>query len=472
MSLQKQLKEYSTTVYPMHMPGHKGGRYRLIDDLYEMDLTEVDDTDHLYMAEGILKESLERIRSFYHTKESVYLVNGSTVGLLSALYGLHKHGDAILVARNCHQSVYHGLELKNLTPYYIMPKKTEDGLIGGIDTADVELMLTKHPEIVSFVMTSPTYEGFISDIEGIAKVCHQQGVCLIVDEAHGAHLDYTHQLPKSALQCGADVVVHSLHKTLPVFTGCGLLHLNISEDLRSNVMKALQRFQTSSPSYVMMAQMDACVQTLGHNEALWTNFLNRITSLNEKLETMHNLKHLSRCPANGVNGILDKDPLKSVIVTNHKNVSGHDVASALRTNHGFQMELSSAIHTLGIITVADTDDVLIDYEDALISVDKTIEDKSHEKTTQDFSVYLLEKEMGLTPYEVIDKVTLVLPIKEAIGYSVATMITPYPPGIPLLVAGERLTEEVSHYLLSALKENVDIIGVNDGLITVINDSVV
>ncbi len=232
-------------------------------------MTEVPETDHLYQAEGILQESLKLLSSFYHTKKSIYLVNGSTVGLMSAILGIHDSDDEILVARNCHQSVYNSLSLKSLKVYYVIPEITSHGLQGGIHPDNVAQILKEHPRIVSLVITSPTYEGFVSDIKSIADVCHRNNVLLIVDEAHGAHFSYSSLLPTSAIDCGADVVVHSTHKTLPVITGAGLLHMNLTDDLIKKVMTTLQKLQTSSPSYIMMAQMDACVLHLGNNNKLW-----------------------------------------------------------------------------------------------------------------------------------------------------------------------------------------------------------
>jgi arginine/lysine/ornithine decarboxylase len=276
-------------VYPMHMPCHKGGRYRLIQDVYPLDVTEVPGTDHLYQSTGILKSSMDYLAEVYGARRTVFLVNGSTVGILSAMGGICEEGDEVLVARNCHQSVYNGVTLFKLKPSYIYPKMTQFGLIGGIDPHEVKALLISNPRISTFIMTSPTYDGFISDIQAIAEICHHYNVLLIVDEAHGAHLPFSKALPASAIELGADVIVHSMHKTLPTFTQSALLHMNLSEDLEAKVMKRLQMLQTSSPSYIMMAQMDQCVQELFQQERVWISHLKTIDAVHNKLK---NLKHI------------------------------------------------------------------------------------------------------------------------------------------------------------------------------------
>lgn len=463
MSLLGRLLKYNKEVYPMHMPGHKGGRYRLIDDVYKIDVTEVPETDHLYDATGILKSSMERLSRFYHTKKTFYLVNGSTVGVLSAIGGTNREHDYILVARNCHQSVYHAITLFKLRPVYIYPKMTQVGLVGGISPEEVKKLLVENKEITSFVMTSPTYDGFISDVGKIQEICKRMNVILIVDEAHGAHLPFTNLLPKSAVELGVDIVIHSMHKMLPVFTQSGLLHLNLPKDLENSVIKRLQMLQTSSPSYIMMAQMDLCVKKLGFNKELWTTHLDLIKDVNNDLRNLKKLHHLKNYH-NSEEGVYASDPYKSIILVRGLNTSGHEVSRRLRTNYKIQMELSSISHCLGIFSVADSKKALKYYTKVLLRLDRRLKNIHTDRVK-----YSIDKKIKqvMLPCEAFVKESKLVKLDEAMNHTSAIMVTPYPPGIPVLVPGEEISESLITQLQEWEKNGVDLLGYSDGMIEVI-----
>lgn len=467
--------KYHKTVYPMHMPGHKGGRFRLIPNLYEIDVTEVPETDHLYQPEGVLEDSMNRLSEFYGSKKTVYLVNGSTVGIMSAIAGVHKPGDEILVARNCHQSVYHTLTHQNLKPHYITPKMTEWGLVGGIDAEDVRRQLEDNPGIVSMIITSPTYEGFVSDIEKIAIVCHKHGVILIVDEAHGAHFSYSYQLPESAVKLGADIVIHSTHKTLPTFTGSGLLHLNVEKTLEERILRMLQIYQTSSPSYVMMAQMDACMDVLGNNEKLWSELLKNIEDIENKARRLKRLYMLSDY-VNPEVGIVAKDPLKNVVITRGSKMDGYQLCKHLRKKFRFQLEMASTKHVLAIFSVADKKQILNKYFKALQHIDrrskKVKESKGLMYQQRDNTLDNLMLSTVLMPYETMFAEKERVYLEEAEGHVSACMITPYPPGIPLVVQGEQISKQAITALQAMQKENMDIFGLEDGCVDIVKRTVV
>lgn len=463
MALWQSLIKYNEEVYPMHMPGHKGGRYKLIEDLYKIDVTEVPDTDHLYNPKGILKESMEKLADFYGTKRSVYLVNGSTVGVLSAIGGITNEGDEILIARNCHQSVYNALTLYDLIPKYIYPKMSQWGLVGGIDPKDLSKELSENPKIVAFVMTSPTYEGFISDISGIQKICRRYNVVLIVDEAHGAHLPMTDQLPISAVECGADIVIHSMHKTLPTFTGSGLMHMNLPPDMEARVLHQLQILQTSSPSYVMMAQMDACVEQLGHKEDLWKRLLEDITFVEKKARKLKKFYMLTSY-SNVEEGIVAKDPLKNVVMTRGTDINGQGLSDLLRSKHHYQMEMASEVHTLAIFSVADKKKALKGYFKALKKEDKIVGKNGSGKQTYG----ILKKALcQTTPFEAHKKAYTKVSLEAADGKVIAHMITPYPPGIPVLVSGEVMTKALVEQIQQWLRIGIEVVGVQDGMVDII-----
>ena len=241
--------------YGFHMPGHKR-QLDLMEGIspYQIDITEIDGFDDLHHAEGILKEAQEQAAKVYHAEETHFLVNGSTAGILSAILGSTRRGDQILVARNCHKSVYHAIEMQELKPVYLYPGfDPEAQLNTEISAEDVRAALERHPGVRAVVIVSPTYDGIVSDVESIAEAVHVHDIPLIVDEAHGAHFGFHPYFPENANQKGADLVIHSLHKTLPALTQTALLHMNGERADRRRVRKYLHMLQTSSPSYVLMA---------------------------------------------------------------------------------------------------------------------------------------------------------------------------------------------------------------------------
>ena len=199
--LYKELEDYShKDYYPFHMPGHKRNPFSVDGEFpFERDITEIEDFDNLHHPEGIIKEAQEAAARLYHVKESFYSVNGSTAALLAAISASVKKGGQILMARNCHKSVYHALYLRDLHPTYIYPQLYENlGISGGISPSRVERALEENKEIEAVLITSPTYDGVVSDIRGIAEIAHQYNIPLIVDEAHGAHFRFSDYFPVSA----------------------------------------------------------------------------------------------------------------------------------------------------------------------------------------------------------------------------------------------------------------------------------
>lgn len=263
--LYRSLKKYGDSdYYAFHMPGHKR-QLGLFENPYQIDITEIDGFDDLHHPEtdGILVRAEERAAKVYGAEETHFLVNGSTAGILSAVSGCTSRGGKLLMARNCHRSVYHGVELRALHPVYLYPQQIENlGINGAILPEDVEKALEKERDIQAVIITSPTYDGVCSDVRNIAEICHRFEKPLLVDQAHGAHFPFSEYFPEDALWAGADVVIHSVHKTLPSMTQTALLHLQGSLANREQVRHYLSVYQSSSPSYVLMASIDACMELL------------------------------------------------------------------------------------------------------------------------------------------------------------------------------------------------------------------
>jgi len=256
---------------PFHMPGHKRNteRFPHLQHLSAAeDITEIDGFDNLHGAEGILAESMHSAAELWHSDRSFFLINGSSCGILAGIRALTKRGDTVIVSRNAHKSVYHAIELCGLRPVFLMPPwDGERGMFLSLPPAAVEDALIRYPEASLVILTSPTYEGVLSDVASIARIAHGHDASLLVDEAHGAHL-LGDPFPRGAVLSGADLAVQSLHKTLPALTQTAVLHVCGTRVDRARLEHQLAVFETSSPSYLLLASMDGCVRALRENTGL------------------------------------------------------------------------------------------------------------------------------------------------------------------------------------------------------------
>lgn len=348
-SLYNKLIEYGQSdYYPYHMPGHKRnvGNGPLAHTR-SIDITEVEGFDNLHHAEGILKQAQECAAAAYGAKRSYYLVGGSTVGILTAISALIPSGGHILIARNCHKSVYHAIFLRGLKVSYIQPEYEGQFGIPFPVTADViEQALEKEPDVQAVLVTSPTYEGLVADVEGIAEVAHKHGVPLIVDEAHGAHFGFADMLPQSSVRY-ADVVIHSTHKTTLALTQTALLHVCSDRVDCDEIQRYLDIYMTSSPSYVLMASIEEAVRELTeHGQTLYEKYVREAVTFCQGAAKLQYFQVLQ------VPGIM-QDPCKLVIGTRIWGFSGQQLYDILLRKYHMQMELCQGRYVLAIMTSYD-----------------------------------------------------------------------------------------------------------------------
>lgn len=438
-TLYEKLKKLAESdVLPMHMPGHK--RNWLFSDLlpYEMDITEIDGFDNLHAPEGILKDLCDRISRLWGTSASYPLVNGSTCGILAGIRTLTRPGDAILMARGCHQSVYHAVELLGLDARYLPHEIDPDcGLPLSIRPESVDRMLTAHPNIKLTVITSPTYEGVCSDVYAIAQVVHRHGGLLLVDQAHGAHFGLSEYFPESAIREGADLVIASLHKTLPSMTQTAVAHLADTVDPVA-FARNLSIFETSSPSYILLASIDRCVTLLEqYGEELFERFT---IDLQRFSRTVRQLNHLYipnyRTPL--LPGVFSFDDGKIVLSTRECNLSGFELSEILRKEYRIETEMATADFVLAITSIADDESTLDRFAKALIDIDRTLESRIPSPCE---SLYLIPERV-MTISEALACADRAVPLPDALGEISADFIRAYPPGIPLIVPGERIDGDI------------------------------
>ena len=274
-------------IYPFHMPGHK----RNIDvcfNPYKYDITEITGFDDLHKAEDVLLRLTERISKMYSADKSYILNNGSTSGIMTAISAIAGYNDTVLVARNCHKSVYNTLILRGINPEYIYPQVDKNtGINLAINASDVEKALELNNKIKAVIITSPTYEGIVSDIEEISKVVHKRNIPLIVDCAHGAHFGFSDFFPENPVRLGADMVIMSLHKTLPAFTQTAVMCVKSGFVDIDEIDRYYHIYLSSSPSYILMASVEYCMDYL--NDDIFLKYKNKLISFYEKckLEKLH-----------------------------------------------------------------------------------------------------------------------------------------------------------------------------------------
>lgn len=446
--LDEELIRYSKSdAYPFHMPGHKRQNIAFPNP-YTIDITEIDGFDNLHHAEEILSEAQQRAAALYGSSDCYYLVNGSTCGLLAAISAAAMKRDKVLVARNCHKSVYHALFLNELDVEFIYPQITDNDLQGQITVKQVEDALYEYPDAAAVVITSPTYEGIISDVEGIAKVCHARNVPLIVDEAHGAHLGFGAGFAENAVQLGADVVIMSLHKTLPSFTQTALLHLNGKRIKKERVQRYLGIYETSSPSYLFMAGMDACVRLLEEQgKQLFSDYRRRLDTFYQDVADLAYLHVMTRQDFSDQEAY-DWDDSKIVILTgNHENFAGERLHQLLLEQYHLQMEMVSGNYVLAMTSIMDTDEGFARLEAALHEIDEKLKESTNkwekaetEESQVNFTSRMYKKNpRQMQIYQAMELPEREVTFDEAVGEMSADYVFLYPPGIPLLVPGEIIT---------------------------------
>ena len=465
--LIQRLKDYNKTdFYPFHMPGHKrqdpiGREY---EDPFSIDITEIHDFDNLHNPEGILKESMEWAADIYGADRTYYLVNGSSCGILAAIFASVSHGGKILIGRNCHKSTFHGIFLNHLHASYVYPQVIDKmGIQGGILPSDVEKALEEEPDIEAVLIVSPTYDGIVSDIEKIADIVHKKGIPLIVDEAHGAHFSFGKDFPVSALDLGADIVIQSIHKTLPCFTQTSLLHVKKGYANMEAIRKYLTIFQSSSPSYIFMAGIENCIYHMDREgrekmDRLFQNLL----AMRKKLSDLKSLHVIGKELA-GRYGIKDIDLSKIVITTYKAPINGSELFEMLREKYHLEMEMASADYVVAISTVSDTKEGLARLADALLEIDRSLSgEEIFEKKEDDRLIRVNSRpEVEMTVFEGAMSEKEGIPIENSIGRISGEFVYIYPPGIPIVAPGELLLPSLVNIILNYQEIGLPVQGLKD-----------
>lgn len=424
-TLKQQLEQYQNqAVTPMHMPGHKRNpkTAAYLHNISEQwDITEIEGFDNLHNANGILKESMEHAAKTWGSDHAYFLVNGSTCGILAGIRASTKRGDRVLVARNCHKAVFHAIELCGLVPVFVLPTFMENDLFGSVRPQKIEQKIQEFPDIKLIILTSPTYEGVLTDIASVCQIAHRREIPVFVDEAHGAHLGFFDYFPDGAVKAGADVVVQSLHKTLPSLTQTAILHTNGHRICQERFKHQLAVFETSSPSYLFLMSIDECVRHLQKEHfAKWATLLEQFY---QKAKTFRNLSVLQQ-----TTGQFMRDRSKIVILSEN----GFQVGQELRKRK-IEPEFVTPSYVLAMTGMGDTEKTLTALFDALTEIDR-IPCKKIQKQSFVPSCPQLKQ----LPEQALQSDFELISPQNAKHRISAEYIWAYPPGIPLLIPGEQI----------------------------------
>ena len=439
-SLLEQLEAYASRgVRAMHMPGHKrnAGAARYLAALgARLDITEIDGFDNLHDPSGILKDAMARAAALWKSQSAFFLVGGSTCGILAGIRAAAKPFGKVIVARNSHQAVFHALDLMELDAAYVLPEYDRPfGIFASVRPEAVELALRQNPDASLVVVTSPTYDGVVSDIAGICRAAHARGVPVLVDEAHGAHLGFSEYFPGGAVAAGADIVVESLHKTLPSLTQTAIAHIGGLID-PARFQAQLEVFETSSPSYLLMASLDGCVRLIEREgDSLFKAWAARLDAFGEAVSSLSRLRALGRGRDSLSNhpSIFAFDPGKIVLSTRGTNLTGPDLAAALRERYNTELEMAACDYALAMTGLVEPDGALDGLADALIEIDRSC------APDPDASAPAFEPGLprpATTIARALRSDAELVPLASSSGRVSAQYAWAYPPGVPLIAPGE------------------------------------
>ncbi len=459
-----------------HMPGHKGsdiykkyGYDAFLNNFIDCDITEIPGADNLFQTEGIIRETAEHYRSLYDVKKSYLLINGTSGGLIAAILASVPQGKKLVMARNCHKSVFNALTLGGIEPVYAYPSMVEEyGISGPVEPEEIARCLDENPDAQAVILPSPNYYGICSDIKAIADEVHARGKVLIVDQAHGAHLKFMAGEPLAAEECGADIVVNSTHKTLCSFTQSAVLNYN-SDRVEQYVLEdKLQAIQSTSPSYLLMASLDINADILKeHGEELFSAWQKNIDDFYAKAAAVPGLKLME------VPGAMDKTKIN--IDMSSYGIDGNQLEEILMEK-GIYAELVTGNILMCMTGIGNTAE---DYEKLLEALKCIAEERAFDKESAERNSFagaegsdkadnsgaaLWMKRRALHE---IPKKKQQVHIDESAGLICASSIIPYPPGIPFVCPGEEIGTEEIEYIKLLRNRGEKVIGVDENMCVVV-----
>lgn len=457
----KQLMEVNS--YPMHMPGHKRNYDFFPAELLKWDVTEVDGLDNLHHPDGIINDSQKALAETLGADNSYILVNGGSSGIEAAIMATVNPCEKILTASNCHKSIYGGLVLSGAKPIYISPKITEEGLCGSIAASDVYRAFNNN-DIKAVIITSPTYEGFCCDIKVIADIVHKNNAILIVDECHGAHFPFSDKFPKTALELDADIVINSWHKTLPCPNQAAVLSVKSDRVDIQRLENSIHIVTTTSPSYPIMASIDYMRDLLTKDKNLMLTYTETLIQARKLISHCKSLKLIGD-NFKGKCAIYDYDISKFTIMI-RTNMSGVELAEILLNKYNIQVEMAGLNYIVAMTSVADTQKAIMKFAKAIVEIDKKCE-----RIYTEQAKLLPENtaECIMVPRDVFYSKKIKVSFLKAIDRIAGESVIAYPPGIPIVSLGQKITKEHIALILNFAEAGIEVIGADNDKIVVVEE---
>ncbi|MDR1474707.1 MAG: aminotransferase class I/II-fold pyridoxal phosphate-dependent enzyme [Endomicrobium sp.] len=451
-------------VISFHCPGHKNGRSidkELKDyvgqEVFKFDVTVFDEVDSLHDPVGPIRKAQDLMAEAYGVEHSLFLVNGTSSGNMAMFLSACNPGDSIIVSRSSHKSIMTGIIMSGVWPIWVQPKIEQNlDLIFSMTYDQVKEALDKYPEVKAVLVTSPTYNGIVTELSKIAGLCHRRGKILLVDEAHGAHLHFNDRLPESAVEAGADLCVQSTHKILSAMSQGSVLHFNSKLVDFNRVKKVVSMLQTTSPNYLTLATLD-----LARRQAFLQGKKNfdRVLDVAEWgrsyiNKNIQNMKCFDRKEMNKLG--FDLDETKLTVNVTKTGLSGYEIESILAREYNIQLDYADLFN---LVAIPGEGTIKADVE-AFVSALESISKKYHGKQKNwILKIPTLSTEMVMKPRDVFlsNSITKVR-LKKAVGHIAAQILTPYPPGIPVVIPGERITQEICDCLMDTASKGIRISG--------------
>jgi len=428
------------------IPGHKND-VSLVGDLISADRPLILNNDMSLPSLGTLRAAEERAARAWGADHARFSVNGSSAANQAAMMSMANHGQKVIISRTLHKSLLFGLINSGAIPVWVRPEyDVLTGLPCGMSAETIERALSDNPDAVAVFIGEPAYVGTYGDISAVARTCHDYGVPLVVDAAWAAHFGFHPDLPLNALAMGADMMVTSAHKTLPAFTQSAILFANGERIDLKRLDKVFDGTQTTSPSVPILASIDAAralMETRG--ETLLGEALRGVTVAKQRLSSVEGLGLLAN---------LQTDPLKLVLHLNGTGKEGRPIARVLSA-HGIEVETANRDILIPQVTLADS------YDDIQMLTDLLLEEFSKDtdalpRPVPSSNAWQVDPIMVMSPREAFYSPTEMVPWEIAVGRVSAELVAPYPPGIPVLAPGEKITLEVMDTLREAIKSGVHI----------------
>ncbi|MBO8158960.1 aminotransferase class I/II-fold pyridoxal phosphate-dependent enzyme [Thermosyntropha sp.] len=451
-------------VIQFHVPGHKQGRglpelaeyigYRAL----QMDANGMEDLDYINNPTGVIAEAEKLCAEAFGAEHAFFLVNGTTSGVQAMIMSACSPGDKIIIPRNAHKSVIGGIILSGAVPVYVQPEiNTRLGIAMGVSVETIKKAIQEHPDSKAVFVINPTYYGVVSDLKSIVNIAHAYGMAVLVDEAHGAHMYFHDDLPLTAMEAGADMSAASMHKTAGSMTQSSVLLLNSKTIMPSTVRQVLNLTYTSSGSYLLMCSLDVARKQLAtRGRELLTH------TLELARETRYQLNRIDEVYAfgkelKGTPGCFDFDETKLGINIVGLGYTGYQMETKLRREYNIQIELADLYNILAIMSIADRPEDL----KALTKALRNIADKCSKNILKNSTRIPHNPEMVVPPREAFYSTKKVIKLEDAVGEIAGENIMAYPPGIPVVCMGERITADIVEYLKVLKNENCELQGTSD-----------